>query len=469
MILSLVCLSTDMSFRFNPIEPSNKCDTLPSGKTRTDIISRAKSYFEQRYPLVEESDIDDLDDRAIAKALWQVMSQEANAFLCLRCYISHQILQVCVQLNNQFGNHYGFSLEEILPYVLDDDGKSNHSAYQPLSYQILQKFDPERSNLSTWTTRLVKQHRELNAFLLEHGVYLLSDWAILNDTNPKKLQRVLSDFHQLTKPEIASAIALLESYHAIYRQERLRQRQQGQALGQCPPPTTDQLQQIAQLLKTAIAPDAILKRLQALAQLLRQHRIHVRGNLPTTSIDAPSTQPVIETIAISDDDQEVEGQTQFLQNYRQQMLLSLDGAFEKAIAVRLQGKSTKAQQKAKIFAIALQLFHCQGLTMSEIAAQVGLKAQFEVTRLLKLKEFRADVRHYLLQTLQAKVTELAAEHINLDRLITLDHAISNALAEQVDLLLRDAETDAKTTKSHTTGTIFSRRLCLHLDNRSYPS
>jgi len=151
------------------------------------------------------------------------------------------------------------------------------------------------------------------------------------------------------------------------------------------------------------------------------------------------------------------------------MLISLDGAFEQAIAVRLQGKSAKSQQKAKIFAIALQLFHCQGMTMCEIAAEVGLKAQFEVTRLLKLKEFRADVRHYLLQTLQAKVTELAAEHINLDRLIALDREISNALAEQVDLLLRDAETDAKTSKSYTTGTLFSRRLCLHLDNRSYRS
>ena len=436
-----------------------------SGKTRTNVISKAKNYFEQRYPLVEENDI---DDRAIANSLWQVMSQESDAFLCLRCYISHQILQVCIQLNSQFSNHYGFSLEEILPYVLDDDGKSNHSVYQPLSYQILQKFDPERSNLSTWTTRLVKQHRELNAFLLQHGVYLLSDWAILNDTDPKKLQRVLSEFHQLTKPEIGSAIALLESYHAIYRQERLRQRQQGQALGQCQPPTTNQLQQIAQLLKMAIAPDVILHRLQALAQRLRQHRLHIKGNLLTTSIDAPSTKPVIETIA-ADRDPAIEGQTQFLQNYRQQMLISLNGAFEKAIAVRLQGKSTKAQQKAKIFAIALQLFHCQGLTMGEIAAQVGLKAQFEVTRLLNLKEFRADVRHYLLQTLQARVTELAAEHINLDRLIALDQEISNALAEQVDLLLKDAETDAKTTKSYTTGTLFSRRLCLHLDNRSYPS
>jgi hypothetical protein len=149
------------------------------------------------------------------------------------------------------------------------------------------------------------------------------------------------------------------------------------------------------------------------------------------------------------------------------MLAALDHSFEKAIAVRLQGKSSKAQQKAKIFAIALQLFHCQGMTMGEIATEVGLKAQFEVTRLLKLKEFRTDVRHYLLQDLQGKVRDLAVDHIHLERLRDLDTAIAAALTEQVDQLMRDAESDAKTAKSYTTGTLFSRRLCEYLDTRSY--
>jgi len=433
-----------------------------SGNTRTDEISKAKNYFEQKYLSVEDSDT---IDRAIAKALWQVMTAEIHAFLCLRCYVSHQILQVCLHLERQFGSNYGFRLEELLPYVLDDDGKEHHSTYQPLSHQILQKFDPDRSSLSTWTTKLVKQHRELNAFLLQYGVYLLSDWAILNDTSTQKLQRVLSNFHQLTSKEIASAIALLESYHAIYRQERLRQRQQGCALGQCQPPTIEQLQQIAQRLKgEAIAPDAILTRLQSLAQLLRQHRVHARGNLPTTSLDAPSTKPIIEAIAIAEPDEEISGQTKFLQNYRQQLLSALDGAFEQAIAVRLEGKTIKAQQRAKIFAIALQLFHCQDMAMGEIATQVGLKAQFEVTRLLKLKEFRTDVRHYLLQALQASVRDLAAEHMDLERLTALDNEIAAALAEQIDSLLRDAESEAKTTKSYTTETLFARRLCLYLDS-----
>jgi hypothetical protein len=48
-----------------------------------------------------------------------------------------------------------------------------------------------------------------NAFLLEHEVYLVSDWAILNDTSSKQLQRIFSQFHHLTSQEIQQAMQLL--------------------------------------------------------------------------------------------------------------------------------------------------------------------------------------------------------------------------------------------------------------------
>ncbi len=35
--------------------------------------------------------------------------------------------------------------------------------------------------------------------------------------------------------------------------------------------------------------------------------------------------------------------------------------------------------------------------MGEIATIIGLQAQYQVTRLLKLKELRADIRHKMLQ------------------------------------------------------------------------
>jgi hypothetical protein len=55
-------------------------------------------------------------------------------------------------------------------------------------------------------------------------VYFISDWAILNDTKSKQLQRILAEFHHLSESEIRDSCILLESYHAVYRRDRLEQR-----------------------------------------------------------------------------------------------------------------------------------------------------------------------------------------------------------------------------------------------------
>ena len=117
-----------------------------------------------------------------------------------------------------------------------------------------------------------------NAFLLEHEVYLVSDWAILNDTSSKQLQRILSQFHHLTSWEIQQAMQLLESYHAVYRAQRLRARQAG--VKGCQPPTTEQLRQMQERLSTQtnrMCPETLLTQLEEMASRLRQYRLHVRG------------------------------------------------------------------------------------------------------------------------------------------------------------------------------------------------
>jgi hypothetical protein len=117
-----------------------------------------------------------------------------------------------------------------------------------------------------------------NAFLLEHEVYLVSDWAILNDTSSKQLQRIFSQFHHLTSQEIQQAMQLLGSYHAVYRAQRLRARQAG--IKGCQPPTTEQLRQMQDRLSTQtnrmICPETLLAQLEEMASRLRQYRIHVR-------------------------------------------------------------------------------------------------------------------------------------------------------------------------------------------------
>lgn len=49
MILSLVCLSIDMSFVFNPHQSLNKCDTLPNySSSRSYLLFACQQRIEQR-------------------------------------------------------------------------------------------------------------------------------------------------------------------------------------------------------------------------------------------------------------------------------------------------------------------------------------------------------------------------------------------------------------------------------------
>ena len=120
-------------------------------------------------------------------------------------------------------------------------------------------------------------------------MYFISDWAILNDTKPKQLQRILAEFHHLSESEIRDSCILLESYHAVYRRDRLEQRRnslksgQAKIQGRCLPPTATQLHEIARLLSAKatlrLGTEEVLNHLQNLAKGLQQYRIYVRNGL----------------------------------------------------------------------------------------------------------------------------------------------------------------------------------------------
>jgi hypothetical protein len=114
----------------------------------------------------------------------------------------------------------------------------------------------------------------------------ISNWAILNDTKSKQLERILGEFHGLDESEITLACVLLESYHAVYRRDRLMHRRQMSASGQmslkkpCPPPTPTQLQEIAQRVNAKVTLNLrsreIAAQLHDLAERLQQYRNYVR-------------------------------------------------------------------------------------------------------------------------------------------------------------------------------------------------
>jgi hypothetical protein len=473
-----------------------------AGSYKIQEIAVAKEFFLASFPeLLIQSEV---QDAIVQRQLLQWMKEsklqgivaqsatkvETNlttesssgcvAEICLQCFISSQIERVCQQLAAQFGTDHNFTCADLLPFVLDDISRrqqkdktnSLKSSYQSLVSDILQSFDPEQSSLATWTTRRVKHHKELNAFLLEHGVYLVSDWAILNDTTPKQLQRIFSEFHQLSQGEIQQSKLLLESYHTVYRTQRIKQRQQG-IKGKCSPPTTEQLQQIGSILSSKtnqrFSPETVMKKLQEIAVRLREYRIYVRGgSLPTKPLEItdPGNLPDNKQFFDIPDNRDGEDeQSEFLRLYHQQFLKCLDQAIARVTSERVTQLQRKESQKAEKFLMALKLFHCQERAMSEIAKLVNLQAQYQVTRLLQLKAFRADVQQHLLVLLRDRVFEQAQAYTDLKRLQSLNQEIEAALTEQINKVINDSIKEASTANNHFPKSLFSQRLCRHLDTK----
>ena len=477
-----------------------------TGKRKIEEIAAAKAFFSASFPeFAPKSEVPDAQiQRQLLHWMGEANQQNPNdtskrfgSELCLLCFISSQIERVCLQFVAQFGNVHGFTCGDLLSRVLDEDSSrfrrnatlADSISYQSVPQEILHTFNPEQSSLATWTTRLVRHHRELNAFLLEHGVYLVSDWAILNDTSSKQLQRIFSQFHQLTPFEIQQAQQLLESYHAIYRSQRLKQRQAG-LKGQCLPPTTAQLEQmcIRLLAQTSqrFRPETVMTKLQEIASRLREYRIYVRGgSLPTeameTSLTTNTSVDSRKRTAIRGDHTLVRDfidhrnttdiETEFLLSYREQFRSCLDQAIAQVTETQVTKLKRKKNQKAQQFVTALQLFHCQGKSMAEIAKAVDLQAQFHVSRLLKLKSFRAAIQHQLLILLRDRVIEEAKVYTDPERLQALKLQIEEALDEQVTKIIQEAAMEAatatETKKQITTPSLFAERLCCYLDTRRF--
>lgn len=446
-----------------------------AGNCKIEEVRQARLFFQESFP--EFATQQELEDIEIQRRLVTWIREEQSALnseqinlskCCLQCFISHQIEQACQRLVSQFGVEHGFTKRDLLPLVLDNDRRNHqsnqpNSSYQSLQNKILQSFDPSQSSLATWTNKCVRHHRDLNVFLLEHGIYLVSDWAILNDTSSKQLQRIYQFYH-LTPIETQQAVQLLESYHAVYRLQRLQQRQtQSRGQGQCLPPTTEQLQQIARRLISSnmpsYTPEELMALLQDLATRLREYRIAVRSKtLPTESLVEPNS----ETIKAPDDNQDAsDEQTEFLKFYVQQRTNCLDTALKQIIQEKVTYIRRKKPQKAQQFLIALELFHCKGKSMTEIAPLVDLAAQYHVTRLLQLKDLRADVRRKLLGLLRDRVVDQAQAYANPERLQTIDEAID----EDITRVIQESQTEASTpnTNKQITKSLFAKRLCRLLD------
>lgn len=447
-----------------------------AGGRKVEEIPAAKAFFQQQFP--ELAGVVEVPDAQVQRHLLQLMPTEAMsensipqqmAERCLRCFISHQIDRVCEDLEERFGEKGGFTHSELLSLVLDDvdvfqsqrNPQEQSSTYQSLATRILQTFDPEQSQLSTWTKYLVISR--LNAFLLECGVYLASDWSILNGMTTGQIQRLLTEVYVLTPVEIERSRQLLESYHAIYRQDHRQQRKPG-SCRRCESPTPQQLNRMVEYLRTQgmqiYSPQQVMHELQALAEKIRQSRT---PNLE--SLDARQSPLADEPQAPEPQDEDT--YNEFLTRYRQEFRNCLEQAIEQVVSDRLAYHRQKKPPSDERFLRALHLFYCQHQSMGEIAAQIGLYKQYQVSRLLELKAFRADVRQKMLVCLRDRCRELATQYISPTQLENLEQRLNAVLEEEIGKIIEADKTDASTPNrfSNNLNNRFARSLCRHIDTR----
>jgi hypothetical protein len=421
-----------------------------SGQCQVQVLPQVQAWFQATIAPAPDTDWSQMIFLA-----WAAGGPEADlAQLSLRCFISHQIQQVCLGLAQRFGQDYGFAATDLFYLVLDDDGRKAATP-PPFSLEILTTYDPAKASLSTWASRRTSHHPALNQALLEKGLYRASDWAILNDTQPGQLQRILRQYHLCSEYEVAHATTLLERYQQVYQRARIAQRLSGQR-GRCQPPTAEQLRAI----NPDLPPKDVLAQLRHLAGQLRQYRVHVRGGpAPVYQSESLDWEMVATTQAIQPPDSGDDDQDEFLQAYRQAMVKELDGAIATVIQANVDRLRGRKPPQDKAYVQGLHLFHCQGLPMGKFATDLGLTSQVQVNRLLNLKRLRSEVRHRLLPQLYETVRHQAMAYVSADRLQAIDQTLEALLAEEVDTLIAAAAAEAQQPKGRTAKSLFAHQLC----------
>lgn len=414
------------------------------------------------------------------------LQSQFKAGLCLRAYVAYAILKACKILANQFQGTGRFSYQDLLPYVLNDDGRiqvildpetkiqlilkskdeTPKATYPLFSVDVLRTFNPKAHqvvSLDNWTHRQIQQNKEIKDFLAEQGFYKSSDWALLNRAGKGQLDLLsLRECH------------LIEAFHAIYRRDR---RQQQKKRGQlCPAPTPEQLQAMQQHLQTQEIYfnhiGHLETELKQVAQVLRQYAIwHSNGMPPSEFLEAidpytntqkefcdPNSINTLEQIA----------QQEFREFCHQQLIQCLDWGIEQGICEltdQLKQRRNYAAFASNVVTI-LQLAYCQGYSQSKIADTLGMNNQSQVSRVLTPTKLLNQIRRWtvkrFLQILSSKESTLNIETISTDPnyLDNLLHYIEAFVDTEI---FQAAVAEIKTAKRCSMNSLYAQRLRQYIE------
>lgn len=406
---------------------------------------------------------------------------QAEAGLCLRCYVSTAILKACRTIDHLFGSDKSFTYRDLLPFVLNDDGKtlvildcdrktqlivrsdesSQISTYPFFAVEVLRTFKPgEQSSLSldNWTFLRTKQNPELKQFLAEFGFQHLSDWALLNRVRPHQLARLSERDRRL-----------VDVFHRVYRRDR---RQQRTASKRCPDPSIEQLQEMITDLQpqtgTIFTERELMQALKLVAAQLRQYDIWSH-RVPLEVYDADTGRETIRSDLPTNNLDELDLEQQaLLMFFHQQLDLALNAAIVQELHDRVAAleRSKKYAPLSTQFLPGLQLYYEQGLSLKAIAPMLGMSSWDQARRILNPGDLLSKVRALTVQQVLDRVLEQAQQQgfastpPEPNYLRTLAEQIE-AVADQE--IFQPAVEEMRAGQSRSLNSVYAQQLRLHLN------
>ncbi|MFM1798105.1 MAG: hypothetical protein RLZZ117_383 [Cyanobacteriota bacterium] len=202
-------------------------------------------------------------------------SGDVEALLALRCRASQPIEQQLLHLHGRWGASHRLDLLEMASRVLDDDGRprgwtaqvGGRAIHEPFSLPVLRQWRPDLASLDRWCRVRVQSDPSLRQLLLNHGLLLISPWALLACASRSRVEEAWRSYGQ-GPISGASAIALHAAYRDLYGEAKeLHRRKHGRSRGWLPD------QDFLERLCPGAPASETLERLLALAAALRRWRL----------------------------------------------------------------------------------------------------------------------------------------------------------------------------------------------------
>ncbi|MGV0024906.1 hypothetical protein [Phormidesmis priestleyi] len=442
---------------------------------KLQLLPPARDFFGEAFPeSIDRTAIpDDGVQNQLFHLLWKntvVQEDRAGTELCLRCYVSYPILQSCLKRARLFGLGNGFTYRDLLPFVLNDDGKIVQGEFVPFSIDILRSFSPEQKcSLAGWVDLRVRRNPELNRFLLECGLNFSSDWALLNRANPRQLGGIDRD--------------LVEVFHATYRRDRPQQHRQG-IRQKCLDPTDKQLQEMMRCLRERQvlihSTHSLLNQLKRIAQACRQEDIWGRRGSPmaesleTTDPDTGETKlrDIPDYTSASDPDADQRSQLQRFCD--EQLLTNLDQGIRQAVGDRIRSLEQRPRYTHLAHQVkpALRLLYFEGKSQAQIASLLGMTNQSQVSRILNPRELLVSIRQRTMESLLHCILEKVRELNIVDFPVSPDY-FSN-LMQQLDAFVDEqvfqaAAAEINAGRNRSMESVFAQRLRQILNEQAMSS